>query len=75
MSKTVLFQTIQFSISTQHYWNLTIRLLSVICRTIVGAVVLSFSRCGGLCILLPKPTGQYTELMSKQFYFELFSLA
>ena len=83
MSKTVLLQTIQFSISKllkyqtllfdqligpdqvlslrtrvdlgamaikgtlhspklQHYWRLTIRLFSVICRTLVGGVLLFY---------------------------------
>ena len=49
--KPVLFQTIQFSIMSvqhsprlQHYWNLIIRLFSVISRTLVWAGVLFLCR-------------------------------
>ena len=33
-----------------------------------GGGLIPLQKCG-LCILQPQPPGQYTELMSKQFYF------
>ena len=41
----------------QHYWNLTIRLFSVISGTFVTGVF-SLSKKGSRCILQPQPTGQ-----------------
>ena len=43
----------------QHYWNLTIRLISVISRTLVGrgGGLTPLQRCSQ-CILQPLPTGQ-----------------
>ena len=60
----------------QHYWDLTIRLFSVISRTLIGGGggLTPLQRCSQ-CILQPQPTGQYTELNVNQFYFEQFNLA
>ena len=41
----------------QHYWSLTIRLLSVISRTLVGWGLIPLQR-SSWCILQPQPTGQ-----------------
>ena len=53
----------------QHCWNLTIRLFSVIFRTLVrGGGLTPLQRCSQ-CILQPQLTGQYTDLNVRQFYF------
>ena len=54
----------------KHYWNLTIRLLTVITRTLVGGAL-------SLCILQLKPTGRVlfenvgSSLMKNVFFFLL----
>ena len=40
-----------------HYWNLTIRLFSVISSTLVGGGLILLQR-SSRCILPPRPTGQ-----------------
>ena len=46
----------------QHHWNLTIRLLNVISRTLVGGGLTPLQR-GSWCILQPKPTEQWFGLV------------
>ena len=41
----------------QHYWNLTIRLFSVISRTLMGGDLTPLQK-SSRCILQPQPTGQ-----------------
>ena len=41
----------------QHYWNLTIRLFSVICKTLIGGGLTPLQRCTGYILQL-QPTGQ-----------------
>ena len=63
ISKTVLFQAIQCSI-TSVYWNLTIRWISVIIRTLVGGGGFTpLQRCRQ-CILQLQSTGQKGETVN-----------
>ena len=48
---------IPHSLKLQHYWNLTIKLFSVISRTLVRGGLTPLQRCSR-CILQPQPTGQ-----------------
>ena len=53
----------------QHFWNLTIRLFSVISKTLVSGGGLSPQQKSSRCILQPQPTGQFTELNVKTVLF------
>ena len=48
-----------YSPKPQHYWDLTIRLFSVISKTLVGRDLTPLQRCSW-CILQPQPTGQHS---------------
>ena len=52
------WRSILHSPKLRHYWNLTIRLFSVICRTLVGGEGLTPLQRTNRCILQSQPTGQ-----------------
>ena len=53
-----------------HHWNLTIRLFSVISRTLIVVGVLLLCRDAVGVFLQPKPNGQYTEITVKSVLFQ-----
>ena len=60
MSKWTTLSSINTLPKLKHYWNLTIRLFSVIPRTLIwGWGLILLQRCS-FCILQPQPTGQLT---------------
>ena len=63
-----------YSSKLQQYRNLTIRLFSVISRTLIGGSLNPLQTCIW-CILQLQPTGQYTELNVKTVLFQIIQFS
>ena len=44
----------------QHHWNITLRLFSIISRTLIGGGLIPMQRCSQCILLQHRPTGQAT---------------